>query len=1028
MNNLQTILSLLLKRVSPQAVIHRKIMYDQFSEDEFIKLFHSYKEFYSEDEIRNMWHYYKTNFEKKRARRYGLSAMETKETINVFSALFSYCDNMLLIRDNQILCKYQELITWRELATLLGDDILVAAYVATRYNYLQLENLGFEWEIITKHNNLRLYQILERGISENHFHFWGSIPIFQLSWLSLMNNVCDSKMLRYLNEYDNDRRFTNVKYGLNYEEEALSIQYLQAAYIRILLFSFLTDTKITIGSYIVDYREYSHVVDFKLEYENSIGSDKTTIHTDYIMNPNDTVIGIRTCKWLLENIMEREDMDNAKQSDKFNWILSNILSKIVVTQAIWDTIENNDTVVQCIEKILMLSKVNLGNLYDFIEKDLFNQIWNQITLKNICKILKSPVLLMYYRENLQNVIDGIRANYSVNSINHKKWMMEDYALFSFEKKGKNNSFSGENWLLFSMFRKIYSRTDNEKEYFNLFYAYVLLKENIRSEIVQVNKNVGFANFQKYQSRKGDLIKDEIFHDYDVQKVLSHNLIRKNIRSLEVRITPPNNINRMKKQISDIDKLINPDNKDKVKKRYYYVYHFIKEVDNFSLEFTEQHCRHYKKRKEMEDRAEQIIRFRKIYSETAKRILGIDACSSEIECRPEIFAPAFRYLENQIYSVPYDNETVLPQLRITYHAGEEFLDVVDGLRAIDEALLFFNLNCSDRIGHAVALGIDVEQWYRSKGNCILISYQDYLDNIVWLYGRIVELEIENQEELKDYLRKKFSLLFKTVYEDFIDSKMVRRILTRMKEKYQDNQNHSNYPYGMENYTPKFDIYTYYNAWKLRGDDPELYRKGYFDYDKFSVENEFEYYRINRNFPKNFEIRYMPETSILYFYYHYCKDVKIQGSKRIEVEIKPLYIRGVKAVQKKMQQVIALKGIAIETNPSSNFHISSFRDYSKHPVTEFYNMELETDINKLNECAQLCVSINTDDKGVFSTSLENEYSLIARSLEEMKKEDGTLMYNREQIYNWINKIRKMGNLQSFMNNSKDDIGDSRNDKNT
>jgi adenosine deaminase len=93
-----------------------------------------------------------------------------------------------------------------------------------------------------------------------------------------------------------------------------------------------------------------------------------------------------------------------------------------------------------------------------------------------------------------------------------------------------------------------------------------------------------------------------------------------------------------------------------------------------------------------------------------------------------------------------------------------------------------------------------------------------------------------------------------------------------------------------------------------------------------------------------------------------------------------------------------------------------------------MELETDINKLNECAQLCVSINTDDKGVFSTSLENEYSLIARSLEEMKKEDGTLMYNREQIYNWINKIRKMGNLQSFMNNSKDDIGDSRNDKNT
>lgn len=63
--------------------------------------------------------------------------------------------------------------------------------------------------------------------------------------------------------------------------------------------------------------------------------------------------------------------------------------------------------------------------------------------------------------------------------------------------------------------------------------------------------------------------------------------------------------------------------------------------------------------------------------------------------------------------------------------------------------------------------------------------------------------------------------------------------------------------------------------------------------------------------------------------------------------------------------------------------SVQDYSKHPIMEFYNRELEHDYKKLEECSQLCVSINTDDKGVFSTSLENEYSLMARALEEMKK---------------------------------------------
>ena len=67
----------------------------------------------------------------------------------------------------------------------------------------------------------------------------------------------------------------------------------------------------------------------------------------------------------------------------------------------------------------------------------------------------------------------------------------------------------------------------------------------------------------------------------------------------------------------------------------------------------------------------------------------------------------------------------------------------------------------------------------------------------------------------------------------------------------------------------------------------------------------------------------------------------------------------------------RGLGIETNPSSNYVIGTFKNYAKHPIFNFYNKGLTYDPAKLDDCAQLSVSVNTDDQGVFATSLENEY---------------------------------------------------------
>lgn len=56
------------------------------------------------------------------------------------------------------------------------------------------------------------------------------------------------------------------------------------------------------------------------------------------------------------------------------------------------------------------------------------------------------------------------------------------------------------------------------------------------------------------------------------------------------------------------------------------------------------------------------------------------------------------------------------------------------------------------------------------------------------------------------------------------------------------------------------------------------------------------------------------------------------------------------------------------------------------------------------------------GVFSTSLENEYGLLANALENLLDEEGNPLYNKSDIYDWIDAVWQMGNDQSFDKNEK------------
>lgn len=1005
------IIHILYKRVPVQEVIEGNIRCDSFDEDEFLRMMSSYALHYSENEASNLLSYYTYIF-RENARSAG---RKVSEKLNVFDALFYSAFQFLCIKNNEVLCHYDKLMEWRKVALELGENLFVTAYLAAKVMPDEAMKHGFMWKRVIGHDNMQLNLMMGRGYSENHFHLNGSAPIFHISWVSLMNNLNSSRFVSVLGAYDRDRRNTNSAYKSGYRELPFYTRALQAALIRLLLYSKLSGRHLKVGEYYVKPGNITGYFDKKLIIKEGWTISRETLtlarhilQHSYIFQSEG--IGLSNIIFLL-HVCQR-----IIETDKGNlWDETQELRKVLTTKifhytipASWlnDALDIESDIDFSDLFIIILNKIPRIRLEDarrfMFDMEVFYEIWDQTTMENVLYYLRNPEELLYQINLFQSEIDAFRVNGS--TLPGQESSM-DYALNGvdsgkLEKGTANFLFSGERWLMYMMFRSIYKGEKLNSQYYNLFYAYLLIKESIRSELVQSNKNVGFRNFQRYESRKGDLLADVVYRNAFVKMAVSESIFTKSTKRLEVRICPAETVERNRKMILRTDELLDP--KKKMREKFFYTLHFIKAVDKVKEVQGYCSCRHSEKRKQVERQAHAIVELREKYPLVGRRILGIDAASNEIGCRAEVFAQAFRYLKDHRWSyMTADGMKNLPQLYATYHVGEDFLDLADGLRAIDEAVLFLRLGSGDRLGHALALGIDVEEWYASKNYRIVLPKQDYLDNLVWIYHKLSEFNIQGFDNLKEWILGEFTVLFSEIYAAAVNKTEFRCIAERITSS--DRSGNCFFSQGNS------CIFNYYYAWMLRGDLPELYSQGYF--------NEEEYVRRNRDFlvnsyhPDRYEYRLNSEISFLYYMYHYNQKVHSEGNRIQEFIVSKYYVKAVSELQNALQKRIAACGIAIETNPSSNFLIGTFRKYEKHPIIRFYNKGLVHDPKKLAECSQIPVSVNTDDQGVFNTSLENEYALLACAIESLTDSQGKPLYNKYDIYDWLDRIRRMGNEQSF-----------------
>lgn len=285
-----------------------------------------------------------------------------------------------------------------------------------------------------------------------------------------------------------------------------------------------------------------------------------------------------------------------------------------------------------------------------------------------------------------------------------------------------------------------------------FYKYVLMYNTNYKLLVQQISQIGFDSFQKITKIE---IREHTEKEYQkrfeqIKTLYNHENIK-----LEGRFAPKKD---MSKLVNLIDAIKNSKKED-----LSLVSHFIKKKDQVNSKMI--FYRDKKLRDELKVVSENLLRLLS-KKEYASILNGFDAAANELHTKPEVFAPTFAKLRSK----GYDN--------FTFHGGEDFIDLVSGIRYVYEIVEFLDFENGNRIGHATALGINPKLWQTRVGKTLFISQGEYLDNLVFVYMLLSGTFKRDKTLVK--VKDKINYLSKNIYgkvyslQELVDAWKLRKL--------------------------------------------------------------------------------------------------------------------------------------------------------------------------------------------------------------------------------------------------------------
>ncbi len=508
------------------------------------------------------------------------------------------------------------------------------------------------------------------------------------------------------------------------------------------------------------------------------------------------------------------------------------------------------------------------------------------------------------RAEAKKTCDGITLDYAIG----EELIATGFAM------SPNCIYAGERQLEYAFYRAYLRQQSPIKGFWvELFYLYELIKTHLRREFVCANEMMGLDNYIGFSTRAA------LFTE-KIQKVCNVSAMQTSIRQgkedyIETRVAS-NALGLTRgeywKALYSYEPFLD---KDEMRRRLTFVVQLTKR----GLPKTEhREGRYYKKRREMHHEYNKVACYR-AGGQSAYEIVGLDVGGMELFYRPEVFAHLLRSGKQQGF-------------KTTYHVGEEFYDLVDGMRAIWEIIQYTDSHPIDRLGHCLAMGVKPEPYYQKKHCTVNLPKQVLLDNVVWLccFARHQGIKI------KTSLYKRLTGLARDLYRQL----------------------------GYERYVEEMVMDDYYDSMLLRSDEAN----GDDGLDCWSETAVLDTTpansaRCNRN------------AVMLNNAYRLDLDLIEEGETTTEEQFDKHYVALVGQVQEKMRELVHKTGICIEGCPSSNLQICQLGRYDCHPAIRYY---LNPDVRRFwrfSRKPRMNFAICTDDKGTFSTSLHNEFSLLA-----------------------------------------------------
>lgn len=284
--------------------------------------------------------------------------------------------------------------------------------------------------------------------------------------------------------------------------------------------------------------------------------------------------------------------------------------------------------------------------------------------------------------------------------------------------------------------------------------------------------------------------------------------------IEVRIAPKSRWSKLREELAEIDRasvhgldLVNPST-ERLQRGV--VLHFQKDGPNTISERRPGGAQgdglHFVRfARQYVERRKEAIAISALLNEqpTILRLLrGLDVCGRELTQPTWVLLPLLLRLRLESQALANSPEGMrlgLQPLRMTIHAGEDFRTLLEGLRRIHEPIEFGLLRQRDRIGHAIALGVDVRAWCR-ENTVVYQPAEERLEDILWLCDSSALCHVS--QKVRERLMNEFWWLAQRIYAlpSDLDPGYMRRMLMQARRIRHDPALLTNWNYPELNLAP------------------------------------------------------------------------------------------------------------------------------------------------------------------------------------------------------------------------------------